>query len=289
MRRRAPGLAYTLLLLAVTIAIGLTVTGCPSRVIRDAPPIVDAAQGPAPLPGSVRSATGCRVDTLFYRPEQPETDALAVLGHGFLRDQDRMADLALALAAAGIPTVTLNFCNSRLWDGRHVQNGRDMRRVADQLGAARVVYVGFSAGGLSALVAAWDDPRAVGVLTLDLVDDGEIGVGLARTLRVPLVGLQGEPAPCNAGANGRTVFAASPASLLLQVPKASHCDFESPTDWLCESFCGRSDARSGIRRQSVIERSVHLVAALLESKPRDGTVFPPRHRISLGSEIRPLS
>jgi pimeloyl-ACP methyl ester carboxylesterase len=223
----------------------------------------------------LQSVTGCEIDTLLYTPERPRTDALVVLGHGFLRSQGRMADLAQALAAAGVPTVTLDFCNSRPWDGRHVQNGRDMRRVADRLGARRVVYAGFSAGGLSALVAAWDDPRAVGVLALDLVDDRGLGEGLARTLRVPLLGLQGEPAPCNAQANGLKVFAASPRGQVLAVADAIHCDFESPTDWLCESICGGPDTGSEGRRREVIARSVALTLGLLGLEAPTTVALPP--------------
>lgn len=228
-----------------------------------------------PAAGSLRSGSGCRIDTRLYSPERPRTDGLVVLGHGFLRSQGRMVGLAEALAAAGVPTVTLDFCNSRPWDGRHVQNGRDMRRVADELDAQRVIYAGFSAGGLSALVAAWGDPRAVGVLTLDLVDERGLGEGLARTLHVPLLGLQGEPAPCNARANGLKVLAASPRAQVVAVANASHCDFESPTDWLCESICGRPDTGSEARRREVIARSVALTLELLGIEAPTTVALPP--------------
>lgn len=255
---------FPVLPIAAGVLAGLAIAGCPSRVARDlqpqGPPVTREA---VPTAGFLESISGCRIDTRLYRPERPRTKALVVLGHGFLRDQGRMAGLAEALATAGIPTVTLDFCNSRLWDGRHLQNGRDMRRVADELGAQRVIYAGFSAGGLSALVAAWDDPRAIGVLTLDLVDDGELGEGLARTLAAPLVGLQGDPAPCNAQANGLAVFAASPKAQVFTIPGARHCDFESPSDWLCESVCGQAKTGSEARRREVIERSVDLVSRLL--------------------------
>ncbi len=198
-----------------------------------------------------------------------------------------MAGLAEALARAGIPTVTLDFCNSRLWDGHHVQNGRDMRRVAESLGAQRVVYAGFSAGGLSALVAAWDDPRAVGVLTLDLVDDRGLGAGLARTLATPLIGLQGEPAPCNGQSNGLAVFEASPKAQVLRIPGARHCDFESPTDWLCESVCGGSDAATDDRRRGVIERSVAIVARLLGIESQGAAPPAQQRRAKLASERGP--
>ncbi len=265
---QAPVRHFTLLLSGAALAIAVAVPGCPARVTRDQP-----TGTLAPAAGSLQSVTGCQIDTRLFSPERPRTDALVVLGHGFLRSQERMAGLAQALAVAGVPTITLDFCNSRPWDGRHVQNGQDMRRVADRLGARRVVYAGFSAGGLSALVAAWGDPRAVGVLTLDLVDDGGLGEGLARTLPIPLLAIQGDPAPCNAQGNGLRVFAASRRARVLTVADASHCDFESPTDWLCESICGQPDSGSEERRREVIARSVALTLELLGIEP-SGT--PPQ-------------
>lgn len=281
---QGPSRRLSLLLITASLGIALMVLGCPARVVRDhLTPGTAVGVSHAPMAGSLVSGSGCRINTRLYRPERPRTKALVVLGHGFLREQGRMAGLAEALAVAGIPTVTLDFCNSRVWDGRHVQNGRDMRLVADKLGAQRVIYAGFSAGGLSALVAAWADPRAIGVVTLDLVDDRGLGEGLAHTLGAALVGLQGDPAPCNAQANGLAVFAASPKARLLPITGARHCDFESPTDWLCESVCGRADAEAEARRQEVIDRSVAAVADLLGMAPEAAAI-----RVS-GARGRPQS
>jgi pimeloyl-ACP methyl ester carboxylesterase len=174
-----------------------------------------------------------------------------------------MSGLAAGLAQSGIPTLTLSFCNSRFWDGRHSMNALDMRRVADFAGARRLVYAGFSAGGLSALVAARNDPRTVGVLTLDLVDEGGLGEEAARGLTVPMVALVGEPAPCNAQNRGLAVSAASPEAQVIPITGARHCDFESPTDWVCETLCARPDQGSEARRRLVIETSVIAVGGML--------------------------
>ena len=184
-----------------------------------------------------------------------------------------MAGLARALADQGIPAVTLNFCNARPWDGRHVQNGRDMIQVAHAIGASRVVYAGFSAGGLAALVAGRLDPNALGVLVLDLVDTRGIGVGMARAMDKPLIGLAGDPAACNADNNGRAVFAVSPKARLTPIPGASHCDFESPTDSLCESVCSGVNAGSSARRRAIIDASVAAVSDLLGLAARPKTVL----------------
>ncbi|HYN77291.1 MAG TPA: alpha/beta hydrolase [Lamprocystis sp. (in: g-proteobacteria)] len=253
-------------LIALTLTIALA--GCPGLGQRDLTEVSphrspgDTARATVRR-GTVQSETGCRIDTTAYQPRQPRTPSPVILAHGFLRDQRRMAGLAQALADQGIPAVTLNFCNARLWDGRHVQNGRDMISVAREFGSGRVVYAGFSAGGLAALVAGRLDPNALGILTLDLVDDRGIGVGMARALDKPLIGLGGDPTACNAGNNGRAVFAASPKARLTAIPGASHCDFESPTNSLCEAVCRGLNKGSPLRRRAIIAASVTAVSDLI--------------------------
>jgi hypothetical protein len=260
--------------LLAALALTFALVGCPGMGRRASGTLLPPkAASPLAAPGTanglviqagiLQSATGCRIETRRFAPRQPRTQTPVILAHGFLRDQRRLEGLAIALAERGIPAVTLNLCNSRPWDGRHVQNGRDMIAVARDLGARQVVYAGFSAGGLAALVAGRLDPTAVGVLALDLVDTQGLGVGMARALDKPLIGLAGEPAGCNAGNNGRAVFAVSPKARLIPVAGASHCDFESPTDWLCETVCTGVDAGSPARRQVIIEQSVAAVSDLL--------------------------
>jgi hypothetical protein len=174
-----------------------------------------------------------------------------------------MSGLAAGLAESGIPTLTLSFCNSRFWDGRHGLNALDMRRVADALGARRLIYAGFSAGGLSALIAAHNDPRTVGVLTLDLVDERGLGEEAAQGLKVPMVALVGAPARCNGQNQGLAVTAANPRAQVIPIAGARHCDFESPTDWLCETLCAHADQGSEIRRRLIIETSVTAIGGML--------------------------
>lgn len=254
-------------LLVAALAAGLL--GCPTLVSRS-PDGVGSPTAAASAPAvtreqdSFRSVTGCEVATTRFAPSAPRTDAVVILAHGFLRDQQRMEGLALALAASGVTTHTLSFCNSRPWDGGHRANAADMRRLADRLGAPPVIYAGFSAGGLSALIAAGEDPRALGVLALDLVDDGDgLGAKTAAGLDRPLIGLTGEPAACNAQSNGLAVYAASRQARVTHILGARHCDFEAPTDWLCRSVCGADDEGAESRRGDIIRRSVAAVGDLL--------------------------
>ena len=75
-------------------------------------------QGPVAydsLEGKLTSSTGCEIVYTFLRPEGSSQGALVVLGHGFLRAKNRMADLAGHMASWGLPVVNIEFCNFKLY------------------------------------------------------------------------------------------------------------------------------------------------------------------------------
>ncbi|MEA3642066.1 MAG: alpha/beta hydrolase, partial [Lamprobacter sp.] len=206
-----------------------------------------------------------------------QTSTLVILAHGFLRSQQRMVGLAEAIAAEGVPVATLDFCNMRFWDGRHQQNGLDMIALARHLGAgADVIYAGFSAGALAALVAARNDPNALGAVTLDLVDAQGIGQQAARNLNKPLIGLAGESTNCNAYDNARELFSATDQARLMRIPGAGHCDFEAPTDALCELLCTDPDQADAKRTAQLREQILSQTLAAIESLIQDDA---GRHRL----------
>lgn len=224
--------------------------------------------------GVLHSTTGCPLAYRLYRPEAPTRSArapvLVVLAHGFLRSQARMRGLAQAIAAAGLPVATLDLCNMRPWAGRHQQNGLDMIALARHLQAdvddGERIYAGFSAGGLAALVAARQDRQALGVVTLDLVDAQGLGERAARQLQRPLLGLAGAPTNCNARGNAEALFAEHEQARLLRIPQAGHCDFEAPTDALCEWLCtdpaaGAAPEKARLRAW-VVRQAVAAITAL---------------------------
>lgn len=217
--------------------------------------------------GEARSLAGCRYDYRVYAPADADDDvATVVLGHGFLRDQDTLVGLARALANAGFRAVTLDFCNMRPWNGRHRENARDLVALADRVANGDVVYAGFSAGALAALLAGAADPDTRGVVTLDLVDQGGLAATALETLDAPLIGLQGPPSACNANGSGQRVFDTRPGASLATLPGASHCEFESPTDRLCEIVCGDEDAPADDERvrADIVRRVVEAVRGLLD-------------------------
>jgi hypothetical protein len=222
----------------------------------------------APVSGRLQAASGCDYDYTVYRSGPGDRPADVVLAHGFLRDSDRMADLARALAGAGLTTVTLDLCNMRPWDGGHRDNALEMRRVAERLAMPRPIYAGFSAGGLAALLAAADDPDTAGVLALDLVDQAGMGRQAAARLSRPVIGLFGDASSCNANLNGLDAVNGAPLGEVVRIGGATHCDFESPTDGLCRLVCepeGRSPDAAAERRAVIIRQSVEAAQRLVDA------------------------
>jgi pimeloyl-ACP methyl ester carboxylesterase len=179
-----------------------------------------------------------------------------------------MADHAAALAADGwwavapdLPYKLSSQHNSVAL--RHLV--RALRAGALGVRIDRVVLVGFSAGGLSALLAA-DEPGVVGYIGLDPFDrPSEIGLDAARRLQRPAYLLRGPSAACNAFAVAAPWAQALPQLVEdRQLPEASHCDFEAPTDGLCRLVCGGADPA----RQAVVRDFVRgAVARLLPPTP----------------------
>jgi pimeloyl-ACP methyl ester carboxylesterase len=239
----------------VLVVLGLG--GCATS-----PVLVPPSQAPGELPTSLapyleagpdgvsvsaqtlESDFGCTVAYEVYQPTRSADSGLAtvtvVLGHGFMSDLASMRGWAEQWASHGVQTAVVSFCNSSWVSGRHDRNAADMIAVADLLLDSRgprgaVIYAGFSAGGLSALLAMDSDPRAVAYLGLDPVDSGGLAMG-ARNIEAPSLFLFGEPSSCNA-ANNMEQFLPRTA-VAFRIPYATHCDFQNPYDMDCERFCG---------------------------------------------------
>jgi len=190
--------------------------------------------------GTVASPSGCLIHFTRYRPRSTTSDHTLVLGHGFLRNQSYMAGLANAVAKSGVSVVTLNYCNMRFFNGNHEKNADDMVTLVKHLALRKPVYGGLSAGALAALVAASKDSSSIAVLALDLVDDAGLAARALNTLDIPVYSLSGGPSSCNRNSKAATLFQRYDNVDTVLIDTASHCDFEMPTNWLCELFCGKS-------------------------------------------------
>lgn len=194
----------------------------------------------------------CVTPTTTYVPDTPATAVTVVLAHGFSRTEGAIEDLARHLATWGVPVVTLTMCHATPLTNDPEADAADLIALADRVGAGDRLYVGHSAGGLRSVLAGVDDPLAIGVLGLDLVDVFRLAERAAPDLTVPFAGVAGEPYDCNSDGNGDAVFAAAPGSTLLHVTDADHCDFEWPTDWMCTALCDQPGARSDADIRAVV-------------------------------------
>lgn len=211
-----------------------------------------------------QSEYGCRYLTVLRQPLVKRVPFTVVLGHGFLRGQRNMRGLAAALADAGVTVATLDFCHMKPWNGHHLRNGAEMTKVANYWGAESVVYAGFSAGALAALVAAGIDHRARALVLLDFVDQPPIGLQAidARVSTLPVLAIAGKPASCNAKTRGMQLLQALPNLRLQHFNAASHCAFESPTSWLCNVVCGADRQDDAHLRPQIISQIVSAVVDL---------------------------
>jgi pimeloyl-ACP methyl ester carboxylesterase len=200
-----------------------------------------------------------------------------ILAHGFTRSRETMAGHAAAISRAGLWAVAPDLPYEV--DSR--DNARALRDLVAALrgGAAgepleRFVLVGFSAGGLAAILAA-DSPGVVGYVGLDPFDrPGGVGREAARHLQIPAWLLRGPSSRCNAYAIAEPWVAALTNLVVDRVlPEASHCDFEDPTDRFCEFVCGRSDPA---RQATVQAFLLEAVRGAMMSPTAAGRSVEPR-------------
>ena len=104
----------------------------------------------------------------------------------------------------------------------------------------------------------------VGIVGLDPFDrtmPGEtehLGLAAASRLRTEALILRAPPSRCNAEAAAAPWRHVLPALWRDEViAGASHCDFESPTDWICRLACGDTDlGRERLVRQGLLDAAV---------------------------------
>lgn len=220
-----------------------------------------AALGPARAQdvverGRLTSVRGCEVTYEVRRAESGAEAPIAIIAHGFMRDGSSMAGWSEAIASAGLTAVAVDLCASSAVDGRHADNGADMVALRRALGASEAIYMGVSAGGLAALIAASLDAQGTrGVLLLDPTNAGGQARSAAGKVRVPVAALTAKSQMCNAWGNIEPALGTLADLTKVRVAGASHCDFEWPSDRFCRIAClvtngqaEREHAQERIRR-----------------------------------------
>lgn len=206
---------------------------------------------------------GTSIEVDVYKPIGPLKGA-AILTHGFTRSRTTMGEHAQALAARGVLAITPDMpctfdfrCNANAIAGLV-----NLLRNTDTFGASsqRIMLVGFSAGGLSSLLAV-DTPGVVGFVGLDSFDrvlpneTERAGIAASRLLNTEALILRAPASRCNANAVAAPWGSEMKALWRDElIAGASHCDFEAPSDWKCRLACGDTDpARQLQVRQGLLD------------------------------------
>jgi dienelactone hydrolase len=232
--------------------------------------------GPHPVtPASnvMVSAGGRMVEAAVFTPSDRvgAPFPIVIIGHGFARTNANVAGHAAHLASWGMVVVAPNFPSRFAPD--HALNGQIMRDllawartgpapIGAIVDARRSAYVGHSAGGLAAFLAAGSDPTVSALVGLDPVDNAGAGAGAAPRITAPTLVLGAVSNRCNANASADGLYAALtvPSRWFLRVANATHCDAEDPTNALCTGTCGGEDpARRALFRRYM---TAHLRAVL---------------------------
>ena len=207
-------------------------------------------------------------DQIGYLLLIPQDEALSsakpypglLLNHGFGRDYSRHIDNAIHFAAAGMVVMVPNLLETGQFsviDQTEVNNVADHVRwliaqstapsspLYEILDSQRIAIAGHSAGGAVSLEATvvlqHEGISPSGLLLWDAVPYMRTYQAAEGLEPLPLLSLRASPNGCNAyGAIGRlTSNIPFPLETIL-LPRSSHCDFEAPTDVVCELTCGKS-------------------------------------------------
>jgi dienelactone hydrolase len=212
----------------------------------------------------------------------PNPKALVILAHGFWRSDKNMQGWGKHLASWGLDVLTPSLLHSRPWNSDHEKNGKALVTLADHFQPQSVIYGGFSAGGLAALVAASQDPRTVAFLGLDPVDWKNIATRYLPQRQFTACALFGEPTSCNAQNNLLAPLVGRPHTRLFKITGASHCHFEDPSDLGCRAVCrtgskqfSETESRAAIRTLATawLLEQCGLSPASTPWQPPQGLVF----------------
>jgi dienelactone hydrolase len=208
------------------------------------------ATGPSPVATLSQriNLTGREVPVDFYLPKGVQSAPVVVMAHGFTRSRLNLAGWGAMLARNGfivaipdMPTLTKREQNSRA-----ISELVDLLSKGEALSAPKaeggVALIGYSMGGLSALMAASGNPNVRCWIGLDPVNAGRKGNVAAASLTIPCAVLRAEPAAWNMRGNARQLTRQlSGPYVTLRVKDAHHSDPEDPTDSVAEALCGKSD------------------------------------------------
>ena len=122
--------------------------------------------------GEIKNKQGETLDYTFHTGSK-ESDTIIVLGHGVTGNKDRPFVVALAeeLATSGYNALRFSFSGNGASGGRFVDSTiskevEDLGAVLDNIGPARIGYIGHSMGAAVGVLRAARDPRISFLISL---------------------------------------------------------------------------------------------------------------------------
>jgi hypothetical protein len=188
--------------------------------------------------GYFSTSNGDSTEYRLFSPVGAPSAPHIIFAHEFVSSHDYLLDLSQHYASWGIKVGTMNQLHSSLVNNNPVQDAQDLILLSNQiLGGGQVIYTGYSAGGLRAIIASALDTNTISFFGLDIVDLDAIGQTYAQDLNIPIFGLAGEASTCNSQLNGIGIYNQAENSKLLRVTEADHCDFQGPNSFICTFLC----------------------------------------------------
>lgn len=195
-----------------------------------------------------------------YRPFGTDRAPMVIIAHGFSRSRHNMSGWGRHLAGEGIMAVVPDL---PAWSD-HVRNGGFLSELQahllehpdwrERIDPDHVGLMGFSAGGLSSLLAAADAPDLSIWIGLDPVDRAGLGATAASRVQARAVVITAEASACNAYGNARDLVAALPAPEHVHIAGAVHGDAEWPGSRLADLACERAspEGRAAFRERATM-------------------------------------
>lgn len=188
--------------------------------------------------GYFNTMNGDSTEYRLFSPINGPSAPHIIFAHEFVSSHDYLLGLSQHYASWGLKVATMNQLHSSLTDNDPIQDAENLILLSNQiLDGGSVIYAGYSAGGLRAIIASALDTNTVAFFGLDMVDIEAIGQSYANELDIPIFGLAGESSACNSQANGIGIYNESVNSKLLRITEADHCDFQSPNSFICTFLC----------------------------------------------------
>lgn len=94
---------------------------------------------------------------------------------------------------------------------------------------------------------------------------GKLGQAAAAKIGVPTLAILGKPGPGNANRNATAMLAAIPGCKTVEIPAATHCDFEAKPSALCHRLTGSKPDPA--RTAGVHETLLRESSAFLKTQP----------------------